>query len=107
MAITVVLTTDLVNMTVLNTVIMTPSPPLRVGFHPGGLDCYPAYCGVIEYLVGLGFINPSPRDPMWWSDPAMNSETWHFVTVDIEVTVVVVVALVTVMIGTSGVVKTK
>ena len=37
----------------------------------------------------------------------MNSETWHFVTVDIEVTVVVVVVLVTMMIGTSGVVKTK
>jgi hypothetical protein len=37
----------------------------------------------------------------------MNSETWHFVAVDIEVTVVVVVVLVTVMIGTSGVVKTK
>jgi hypothetical protein len=37
----------------------------------------------------------------------MNSETWHFVAVDIEVTVVVVVVLVTMMIGTSGVVKTK
>ena len=38
--------------------VMTPSPPLKVGFHSGGLDSYPAYCGVTGYLGSAGFYKP-------------------------------------------------
>jgi len=43
-------------------VVMTPSPPLRVGF-PWGLGGYPAFIGATEYPKSRVFISLLPRVP--------------------------------------------
>ena len=40
-----------------------PLPALKGGFNLGGLDCYPAYNGVTEYLRSTGVYKPISVKP--------------------------------------------